>query len=198
MKFSNYNNLLIENEKITFERIAIIKLICIFLGLLIPVPQTGFYFHNATFNQLAFDWFFKVAFMPTGIMQVYWSRTNTYKPIYKYWTVIIDIILLALYKSVPNFFTFDVVSEEFRNQALMLYDTQQFKWLWCVFLFSLFASSSLYAWVASLLIAILWMFQYLFVEALFFYASHNDYNGFFSAVLDNIVNQTNKKLMQMK
>ncbi len=194
MKFSEYNDLLIENEKITFERIAIIKLICIFLGLIIPIPQSGFYFENASLKELAFDLFFKIAFMPTAIMQVYWSRTNTYKPIYKYWTVVIDIILLALYKSVPNFLMFDLTSEDFRNQALMLYDTQQFKWLWCVFLFSLFASSSYYAWVASLLIAILWILQYLFVEALYFFADHNNFNGFFANCLDNIVNQSNKKI----
>lgn len=194
MKFSEYNDLLIENEKITFERIAIIKLICIFLGLFIPVPQTGLYFHDATAKQLAFDWFFKVAFIPTGIMQVYWSRTNTYKPIYKYWVLIIELILLALYSTVPNFLMFDVTSEEFRNQALMLYDIQALKWLWCVFLFSLFVSSSSYAWVASILIAILWFLQYLFVEALFFFASHNDCNGFYAYFIDNIVNQTNKKI----
>ncbi len=194
MKFSEYNNLLIENEKITFERIAIIKLICIFVGFFIPVPQTGLYFHEAGISQLAFDWFFRIAFIPTGVMQVYWSRTNTYKPIYKYWVVIIELILLALYSSVPNFLIFDVKSEEFRSQALMLYDIQALKWLWCVFLFSLFVSSSSYAWVASLMIATLWILQYLFVEALYFFASHNNFNGFFANCLDNIVNQSNKKI----
>lgn len=187
MKYNEYETMLIENEKITFERIALIKLIAIGFGLLVPMPQTGFFFEGFDSKAQMFDLFFKVAFIPTCIMQIYWSKTNTYKTSYKYWVLVIEFIILALFQCLPNFFLYGFGSQEFINQAIMLYDIQSLKWLWCIFLYSLFVVFSYYVIAASVLIIIAWVAQYFFVVALVQFNETGNFIGFYANAINNIV-----------
>lgn len=162
---------LIENEKTGLVREAYLRFI--FVGILlcteflgIFLKRLGLKLDGAVFPSEFFDIFFKLGFIPIGILQLWLAKNSIYRPWMKYGFLLFDVVWLGLYQIIPNPFQFPFGSYEFTDEAIRTYNHQKLRWLFLIYAWAALYFSANYVRALGLYISAFWVGTYIFLSNL--------------------------------
>ncbi len=167
---NRFNHFLLENEKDGMKREAYTRLVLV--GILLIFQLAGMSVLKIindsttyTNGELIISFIFKLGFVPIGLIQLWLSEKDIYKPWMKYVFLLFDITWLSLFQIIPDFFTYKFDSREYIMIALNAYNHNKLHWLLLFYAWASFYISANYVRILGIYISMAWLITYFYLAS---------------------------------